>query len=176
MRPCANAIFARFDAKPLIVAAHLETRVESGVGLVAYIGVAADARCGSFAAPGLLHRCGGDLWVLVAARGVRGRTSRARRLSVLHGRALAGDRPARARRRTARIPQQLPPPRVDPVQARARDRRAADLPLSSLDLWARRAPARRRSHAGGFPEERARAAAAPTRAGWRRHLRLHGRA
>lgn len=75
MRPCANAIFANSDAMPLIAAAYLETKVESG----GYFGIATDAWCGSFAAPGVLYQRGdvrirprGNLRHVVAARGIRG--------------------------------------------------------------------------------------------------------
>ena len=88
-----------------------------------------------------------DLLPHLAVRRPRRRPARGGQLHHRPRRGSAGPRPARRRRRAARLPQRLPPPRL-----RAADRQRAlqegdPLPLSRLDLRRHRRPAARRARA-----------------------------
>ena len=93
-------------------------------------------------------RARADLPALLAVRRAPRRARRAGQHVPHAGRRAAGGRGPRPRRRAARLPQRLPPPRHGPRE-RAADARHDPVPVPRLDLRARRQPARRAAQQGG---------------------------
>src|ERR1700676_4612869 len=89
---------------------------------------------------GLPNRSGHDLVPRLAVRGSRLRGVEPGELLDGADRRVSGRRPARPRRRIARLPQHLPASRIEDLFRGARDVAAVGVSLSSMDLRTRRAP------------------------------------